>query len=140
MLASCSRQISLPAPMPKCEIDLCVNRAHAMILNDSLVIQFELTDFNGKADKGSIHKFEELQSMGIFLLKGGKETYLIGGEYNANEFFCFEGNDTAWLKVQYATICEISFRMNRLAAKVAGGDIVRIENLNYDFKHTTSIA
>ena len=133
LIISCSSP--LPKPIPKCWNDICIHQAFALIDNNNLIIDFELTKLDGTAEVGDSLRLRGKQLVGAFLIKNDKETYLFGVN---SDLVCYQGNDIPWANGKYAAVCGIGIPMSQLSEKVNVGDIIRVE-FSFDFKQLVRI-
>lgn len=127
----------IPVPSPKCKDNTCIRQAFATIKGDSLRIEFDLTDKNGKVEFGNTPEFSDEITVGAYRLeKDGTENYLFGVQLPNGKYVCYAGNDLPWTNGQLGASCGFALPINIIQVRLQAGDLIRLEQLEFDFGQT----
>ena len=112
----------------------------AIIRDDTLFVEFDLTDRNGKVEFGAAPEFSSTMTVGAYRIeKDGMENYVFGVQIPKGQNACYAGNDMPWTNGQLGASCGLAISINTMQFRLKAGDLIRIEQLEFDFAQTVTV-
>lgn len=128
-----------PTQEPICKNGVCIHQTLVRMDEENFQVAYIITDLTGKAEVGKKPEISDEQLIAVYLIEDKEETYLLGGKFNSPVFSCYSGNDIPWNYGVYSSTCGFILPTSQLQVRPKVGDIVRVENVTFDFSALVTI-